>query len=116
MANLISNLTNFANQITLLQLEDGSAVTLELIYQGTTERWIANVSYGTRAFNGIGICCFPNIMRQWRNVIPFGIACTTADQTDPVSINDFLTGRASVYLLSAADVLEIEALTFGVSQ
>lgn len=113
MATLISNLTSFADQTSLLRLSDGSVVTMELIYQGASERWIMNLSYGTHVINGIGVCCLPNIIRQWRNVLPFGIACVTNDQTDPFDISDFANGRALLYLLTQEDVTEIESSIFG---
>lgn len=113
MATQITNLTNFADQITQLQLVDGSIVTMELIYQGATERWIMNISYGDFEDDGIGVCCYPNLLRQWKEILPFGIACVTADQTDPFDINDFATGRAIIYLLDSADIIQIENTVFG---
>lgn len=113
MANLISNLTNFADQTTQLQLTDGTIATMELIYQGAAQRWIANISYGTFVSDGIGLCCYPNILRQWKQILPFGIACVTADQTDPFDINDFSTGRVSMYLLNSTDIKTIESVVFG---
>lgn len=116
MASQITNLTNFADQITQLQLPDGTIATMELIYQGATERWITNVSYGSFTANSIGLCCYPNILRQWKEILPFGIACVTADQTDPFDINDFSTGRVSIYLLDQTDISTIENTVFGGSQ
>lgn len=113
MPSLITNLTNFADQLTTLQLPDGSNATVEVIYNGATERWTMNVTYGTFAVNGINMCCYPNLLRQWQNVLPFGIACVTADQTDPVDINDFYTGRVSLYLLTQADIASINTTVFG---
>ena len=113
MASLINNLTNFADQTTTLQLPDGSSATMELIYNGTTERWIMNLTYGTFAAYGIGVCCYPNLLRQWMNIIPFGIACTTPDQTDPIAVNDFFTGRVSLYILTQTDIASIESTVFG---
>lgn len=113
MPNLINNLTNFADQITTLQLEDGSTANLELIYQGATERWTMNLTYGTRTYNGIGMCCYPNLLRPWREILPFGLACTTQDQTDPFDINDFASGRVSLYILTQADVEAVEETIFG---
>lgn len=113
MASQITNLTNFADQVTILQLPDGSTATMELIYQGATERWIMNLTYGAQIFDGIGICTYPNILRQWKEVLPFGLAFTTVDQTDPVNLNDFSTGRVSLFLLTQADVATIESTVFG---
>ncbi len=115
MPSLINNLTNFADQVTTLQLPDGSEAALELIYNGATERWTMNVTYAPANFavNGVGLCCSPNMLRQWQNILPFGIACVTADQTDPVDVNDFYTGRVALYLLTQADIASINMTIYG---
>lgn len=113
MASTIDNLTGFADQLSVLQLPDGTVANMELIFNGTTERWTMNIVYGNFVCSGIGVCCYPNVLRQWRNILPFGIACTTSDQTDPFNINDFASGRALLYILSAADVQAVEIQIFG---
>lgn len=113
MATQITNLTNFADQVTQLQLPDGSSATMELIYNGATERWTMNIAYGAFSSNGIGLCCYPNILRQFEEILPFGLAFVTADQTDPFDINDFSTGRVSVFLLTQADIAVINSTVFG---
>ena len=112
MSTIVDNLTNSADQLTILILGDGTTVSLELLYHGATQRWVANITYGNTTINGLGLCCSPNILRQWRNVLPFGLAIVTTDQTDPFSINDFSSGRVLIYLLNAADVIAMEDLVF----
>ncbi len=111
----IDNLTNAADQTSTLILPDNTAATLRLRYRPRTQRWIADVGYAGKNFqvNGINCCCFPNILRAWRGILPFGIAFMTADQTDPFDINDFSTGRVSAYLLNAADVAAVETQIIG---
>lgn len=113
MASQITNLTNFADQQTQLQLPDGSTATMRLIYQGTTQRWAMNITYGTLTINGINLCTLPNVLRQWSHILPFGLAVVTADQTDPFDINDFATGRVIMYILTQVDVALIEAVVYG---
>lgn len=116
MPNLINSLTNLGDQVTQLQLSDGTIATIELIYQGATERWIMNLIYASKSYNGIGLCCYPNVLRQWYKILPFGIACVTNNGTDPFDINDFSSGRVLMYLLTQEDVNEIELTIFGGSQ
>lgn len=112
MAKKVDNLTNFSDQVFNLQLPDGTLIAVELIYAATAERWVMNLSYGDRTINGLGICCDPNILRQWRNVLPFGMACTTDDQTDPFALTDFSSSRASLFLLDTDEVAQIESQIF----
>lgn len=113
MASIIDNLTNFADQVSQLQLPDGTVATLELLFNGTTERWTFNLSYNDKNYNSIGLCCFPNILRAWKNILPFGISCVTTDGTDPFNINDFVTGRVTLFLLTQDDVDSIETQIVG---
>lgn len=112
MPYLINNLTNFADQLSILQLVDGTTANLELIYQGATERWIMNVTYGDLKYNAVGVCCYPNLLRQWKNILPFGIACVSNNQTDPFDINDFSSSRCQLYILTADDIKTIESTIF----
>lgn len=109
----IDNLTGFANQVTTLLLPDGTTAAMELAFHGATNRWVMNLTYGARAINGIGLCTLPNVLRQWRNLIPFGIGCATPNMTDPFTVNDFALGRVSMFLLTAADVQAVENTLMG---
>ncbi len=111
----VDNLTDASDQTTTLILPDNTAVTLRLRYRPRTQRWIADVGYAATGFQvyGLNLCCFPNVMRPWRRVVPFGLAFMTADFTDPFDINDFLTGRVAVYLLDSSDVAAVEETVIG---
>lgn len=109
----VDNLTDSANQRVGLILSDGSVATADLRFCGATERWVMDVSYGGEVHRGLGVCTHPNLLRQWQDVLPFGISFVTADMTDPFDVNDFATGRVKVYLLDAADVRAVEVSVFG---
>lgn len=111
----VDNLTDAADQTSTLVLPDNTAVTLRMRFRPRTGRWVADVGYAATGFqaNGLNVCCFPNIMRPWRGVLPFGIAFVTADFTDPFQLQDFATGRVAVYLLDAADVAAVESAVIG---
>ncbi len=113
---LIDNLSDAADQITALQLPDGSTATLELIYLGTIQRWIYNIThpdFPAGALNGQMLCRHPNILRQFKNLIPFGLAVVSANGNEPVNIEDFANGSTLLYLLDAADVAAVEVAFFG---
>lgn len=104
----VDNLTEFSDQVASLIIADGSVATVRFKFDAATERWRIDVAHEEHIFNGVGLCCHPNILRQWRNVIPFGLSCITSDQTDPFTFSDLSTGRAKIYLLSEADVVAVE--------
>lgn len=111
--NSIDNLTSDANQITKVVLDDGSTVIINLVFQAAVQRWTMDVLRQDFQANGIGVCIHPNFMREWRNIIPFGIGCTTIDGADPVFVDDFSSGRATLHILTEADVEFMEATYFG---
>lgn len=113
---LIDNLSDAADQVTTIQLYDGSTATLELIYLGTIQRWIYNIThpaFPNGAVNGQMLCVHPNILRQFKNLLPFGLSVVSATGNDPVNIEDFANGSILLYLLDAADMLTIEQTFFG---
>lgn len=111
--NRVDNLSDNASQITRLILDDGSVVVLSLQYSAASERWTYSVSYGDFTFNGGNLCLNPNFMRQWRQVLPFGLACASTDGVDPFDVEDFASGRVSLYKLNAQDVQTVEQVAFG---
>lgn len=111
--NSIDNLTSDANQITRVVLDDGSTVIIQLVFNAAVQRWTMNLIYGDFQVNGLGICIHPNFMREWRNILPFGLGCTTIDGADPVFVDDFSSDRATLHVLTEADVADFEATYFG---
>jgi hypothetical protein len=107
--NLLNNITADPNQELPVTLDDGSTAVINLVYRPTIQRWIMDVTYNNMIVDGINLCVYPNVLRQWKNLLPFGIACVAADGIDPISIDDFANGRASLYILNADDVVTFEA-------
>lgn len=104
----VDNLTSDADQTTRITLDDGSIVTMRFVYDGTVQRWRLNVSRGAVSIEGINVCVHPNLLRQFRRNITFGLAVAAADQVDPVYIDDFANGRVTVYILEQDDVDYVE--------
>lgn len=110
--NKIDNLGDEANQLTRIVLDDGSIVLLNFIYRGATQRWTVNITRNDFTVNDINLCVHPNLLRDFRENIPFGLALISTDGGDPVLINDFTSGRITMYTLSAADVSLVETDIF----
>ncbi len=110
---LISNLSDEADQISKVVLDDGSVAAFEFFYRPAIERWMMSVSHPDLVVNLINLCAGPNVLRSWRNVIPFGLACVSTDGADPFYIEDFASGRITLYVLNQAEVAAVEATVFG---
>ena len=88
--------------------ENGETIDFTIEYKPTQEEWYFSLIYGTTIINGRKVCNFPNMLRQWKNIIPFGLACVISDGGEPNFLEDFTTGRATLLLLNAQDVLDVE--------
>lgn len=109
---LIDSLTNDAMQQFTLTGIPGIQVSVLLRFMPRIQTWVMDITYGTFIAQGIPVLCSPNLLRQWENIIPFGMACTNIYQLDPYTINDFTDGTASLYLLDSTDVAAVEAEFF----
>ena len=86
----INNTTSAPNQASTATLADGTVVTFTFIYRPAVQRWTVDVAYPARSFvrQGLGLSTHKNLLRLWRNVLPFGLTVATADGTDPFLAND----------------------------
>lgn len=109
---IIESLTDDALQQHSIVLDDNSLVTLTLRYLPAVQRWSVDIVHDSLTVYGLFLSNHPNIIRQYKNNAIFGIAITVTDGTDPILQDDFISGRASLYVLNRADVLELESYLF----
>lgn len=107
---LIDRINDSAIQkITLLTEDTGERITCTLRYMPTQLSWIMDIIYGDFVLNGVSVVSGLNILRNYKNILPFGVSITTTDGFDPYYLQDFQSGRAKFYLLSQSDVESVEA-------
>lgn len=114
---LLQTLTNRPAQRVDVMLADGTIFSLTLYYRLSVQRWMFDVAYKSFVSNGMSLCVHPNILRNWRQVIPFGLAILSSDGADPFNVEDFINGRISLYVLDQTldntDVDDVEREVFG---
>ena len=99
--NLIPNIDANAKQKIILALPDGtSSATLELEFMDNLNAWYMSIASGSFVLKQRRVYNSGNMLHQWHKIIPFGLACVSADGLDPYNINDFVSGRSSLMLLS----------------
>lgn len=106
----LNKITAEASQKFFLTGNTGQRITMNLRYMPSIQGWQMDLSYNDFTANGIHVVGSPNLLRNFKNIIPFGIACVVTDGLDPYYIDDFSSGRAVLYLLSEADVKSVETL------
>lgn len=105
----INELTDSPAQRHRLTLDDGTVVDLFLRYVVNQQGWFYDAIYGTSfSVAGKRVVNSPNMLRAFRDIIPFGFACTVEDGLEPILKSDFKTARAKFYLLANPD--EVEAV------
>ena len=92
----------------------GQTFELYLEYRETQELWFGNIVWNELVINGLCFVNSPNALRQWKNLIPFGLAIVTNDAGDPYYLDDFAKGRAFAYVLSEDEVKSVEEEIYGV--
>lgn len=105
----IQQITNYPLQTKMLNLPDGSLITITLEFVPLQKSWfIRQLVYGSTTINSIKIVNNPNILRQFKNILPFGIACTSTSNRDPMFSEDFQSGDCSLYLISRDEITQFE--------
>jgi hypothetical protein len=104
----VSGWNTDACQTQTLILPDGSSIGLTLYYSANQYSWfIQNLTYGNFQAQNLRMVTSPNILQQFMNQIPFGLACFTTDGLDSTQQQDLFSGYATLYILSSDEVEEV---------
>lgn len=107
---LIQQITSDPLQQQTLILQDGSPVLFQIYFRPNQLGWFVNeLSWNTFTLRGLRITNSPNMLNQWKNLLPFGLACFSMANREPSLQQDFSSGTSKLYLLSAAEVAEYTA-------
>lgn len=109
----IQNWTTDTDQTQSIVLPDGSLMTLELYFREQQQGWfIKSLVWSKTGFTvqGLRITNNINMLLQWRNLIPFGLACLTSAGYEPSLQQDFSSGASVLYVLTQAEVVQLDEL------
>lgn len=95
-------------KITVL-LNNNSQIPLTFEYRANQLGWFFGFEYNGQTYSNIRLTTSYNILRAYRNWLPFGIMCLTNDGLEPMDITDFVTGYATIYVLTPDDITTIES-------
>jgi hypothetical protein len=104
----IDKVTNDAFQ-SMTFVVNNMQVQMSLRFMPRVQTWLVDVSCANGTVRGVPMLSAPNLLRQWRNTLGFGLTCIRFDGLDPYGINDFSDNLANIYILDAADVAQIES-------
>ncbi len=104
----INKITDDALQNVTLTGIPNVQIGMTLRYMPRRQSWVMGITYQDFQLEGIAVVTSLNLLRQWRDILPFGISCLRTDGLDPYQITDFENLVANLYLLNADDVEQIE--------
>jgi len=105
----ILGITNYPKQKRAVVLEDGTQFEFEMDFSSLQFGWfIRNFTYGDFELNGLRITNQPNMLFQFKNQLPFGLACSSKEDREPSLIDDFSSGNSRLYVLSESEVQDYE--------
>lgn len=113
---IIQQITDDAFQEQNLILPDGTSLTLQMRFVPMQFGWvITSLVYGAFTLTGLRITVSPNMLRQFKNEIPFGLACYANAQNnrEPTQQEDFSSNNFSMYLLDETEVQAYEEILSG---
>lgn len=105
---IITSLTNYPNQRHQLVLENRESANFHLFYHSRTLSWYYDISYKDLTLNGSKVVLTPNSLRQFKNIIPFGLMFYSDGDVEPFRQDDFSSGRIKMAVLNSEEVRQIE--------
>lgn len=101
----IENITSDARQKQTFILPDGSRIQISLYFIEQQLGWfITSLVYGDFTLTNVRISNSPCMLYQFRNRIPFGLACFSDGDREPMLLNDFVSGASKLYILTEDEV------------
>ena len=110
----VQNITQDPLQKRILILPDATQITMTMYFVPMQFGWfITSMQYGNFTLKGLRISNQPNMLRQWKNLLPFGLACFSDQDREPSQLQDFSSGKSKLYILTSDEVAEYEAILSG---
>lgn len=105
----IQDLSTEARQKMDLVLGDGSIAQMLIEYKPQQYGWfITSLSYESVVIKGLRIVTGPNMLYQWKNVLPFGLACFVTANREPTQQEDFAQSAAQLFLLTQEEMAVLD--------
>ncbi|NCX94761.1 MAG: hypothetical protein EBX40_08805 [Gammaproteobacteria bacterium] len=112
MAQQIDGLTNDPKQEFFAVIDGYDSAKINLEWKPNQYGWFMAVTWGTFEASSIRLAYNLNILHQFKNQLPFGIAITSNNQLDPITENAWTTNSQFI-VLNAADVETIAGVFNG---
>lgn len=103
------SLSNSPRQEITTTLSNGDYVKLSFEFKPNQMGWYFGFEYNDVSYQNIRLTTSYNVLRAYRNWLPFGIRIDTSDGFEPMDLNDFQDKYATLYLLDKSELQAIES-------
>ena len=101
----INQITSYPNQSQNVVLPDGTFFSIQIEFVPMQLGWfITNFAYQTFTLSGLRICVLPDLLYQFKNLVPFGLACATNEKREPTQQQDFASNAFQLYVVTQQEV------------
>ena len=100
----ISSLNASPNQSVTIVTEEGVYYKLSFRYLPTQLSWVMDIESDNFELYNQRVSCSVNILDKYHNLLKFGLAVWTIDGLDPMSVEDFDSGYAQIYILNNSEL------------
>ena len=107
----ITEINDDPKQILYLVINGYDKAKLTLEFKPNQYSWFYSLEWQNFSTFNEKISNSPNILRQYRKILPFGILIGTDGGQDPMSIDAFTT-TSGLYLLDSSEVLQVESSVY----
>ena len=113
--DILQGLTSNSRQTFNFTVEQQKSVTMNLYYFDTQMSWYFDIIFGEFTVYGLKLVLAPNILRAFKNIIPFGLQVFTTNESDvidPLYSDDFSSERVQIGVLSREEVIQVENIVY----
>jgi len=109
----ITAIGNENDQKMKIVMPDGTEFDLVIQYKAQQTGWFISLTHNDKTINNIRVTTSGNFLYQWRNILPFGLACIVDGGQEPLLQQDFFSGRAKMYVLTREEVADYAKVISG---
>ena len=105
----LSSISNEPRQKITVPLDDNSRVVFNFEYRANQYGWFFDFEYNGTKYTNFRLTTSYNILRNFKSWLPFGLRVDTLDKQEPMDLNDFVSGYATLYILNKTDIVTTES-------
>lgn len=109
---LIEGITQDYKQKLFLTIDNYGYAELTLKFNPNQVSWFFDLVWQDFSTYNQKLTLAPNVLRQYKDVLPFGLFCLNDNNVDPCTIDAF-TNDTALFLLEEADVEDFETRVYG---